>query len=222
MSDIILYDSFIESKRIKSEWHGFEPTGLPVQLFDFQKDLVTWGCKKGRAAFFADTGLGKSFMQIAWADQVAKHTSGLVLIIAPLCVAHQTIKEGAKLGINIQYCRHQSEIKITTGIVITNYERLILERMANSANDPPNKYAIAIVAEHYTPSDQDVILSDAIVRDYWRNGKWEKPLIPNTTVMQEIRRMGAYVEKKQGRALYQRTTQSRLFVPPVSRVSLPA
>ena len=124
MADSILYDSFIESKRIKSEWHGFEPVDLPVQLFDFQKDIVTWACKKGRAAIFADTGLGKTFMQIAWADQVAKHTDKLVLIIAPLCVAHQTVKEGAKLGIDIQYCRHQSEIKIETGIVITNYEML--------------------------------------------------------------------------------------------------
>lgn len=124
MTTPILYDSFIESKRLKSDWHGFEPCTLPDLLFDFQKDIVNWACKKGRSAIFADTGLGKTFMQVAWANQVSMHTSGQVLIIAPLCVAHQTVKEADKLGIKIQYCRHQSEVESETGIVITNYEML--------------------------------------------------------------------------------------------------
>ncbi len=108
------------------------------------------------------------------------------------------------------------------GREILTGQRRFLESMASSANDPPNKYAISIVAEHCVPSDQDVVLSNAIVRDYWRDGEWKKPLFPNTTVLQAVRRMGAYVEKKQGKALYARTTQSRLFVPPSSLVALPA
>ncbi len=108
------------------------------------------------------------------------------------------------------------------GREILTGQRMFLERLANNTNDPPNKYAISIVAEHCIPSDQDVILSDAIVRTYWRDGEWRKPLIPNTTVLQAVRRMGAYVEKKQGRSLYARATQSRLFVPSVSCATYPA
>lgn len=122
MADAILYDDFIEAKRLKTQWFGFEPSALPAALFDFQKDIVTWACKKGRAAIFADTGLGKRFMQIAWAAQVASHSYGKVLILAPLCVAHQTVKEAEKLGISIQYCRSQTEVR--GNIVITNYEML--------------------------------------------------------------------------------------------------
>ena len=122
MADAILYDDFIEAKRLKTQWFGFEPSALPASLFDFQKDIVTWACKKGRAAIFADTGLGKSFMQIAWAAQVASHSYGKVLILAPLCVAHQTVKEAEKLGISIQYFRSQTEVR--GNIVITNYEML--------------------------------------------------------------------------------------------------
>lgn len=116
------YDNFIESKRQKDEWFGFEPQNVNSHLFDFQRDIVQWACKKGRAAIFADTGLGKTAMQTAWAEQVALHTKGKVLIVAPLCVAHQTVVEAKKFGIEIQYCRSQAEI--TGNIVITNYEMI--------------------------------------------------------------------------------------------------
>ncbi len=78
--------------------------------------------RRGRAAIFADTGLGKTLMQTSWADAVAKHTGGNVLIFAPLCVAHQTVEESAKFGIEVNYCRKQDDIK--SGINITNYEML--------------------------------------------------------------------------------------------------
>lgn len=92
-------------------------------------------------------------------------------------------------------------------------QRLFLERVANLANDPPHKYSISIVAEHYTPADQDILLSGAIVRDYFRDGEWHKPLVKGTTVLEAVRRMGAYVEKKQGRPLYARlTNQSRVEI----------
>jgi len=121
-ADILMYDDFIGNKRTKSDWHGFNPEVINGFLFDFQKDIVTWACKKGRAAIFADTGLGKTAMQTAWAQQVAAHTYGKVLIVAPLCVAHQTVTEAKKFGIHIQYCRSQTEV--TGNIVITNYEML--------------------------------------------------------------------------------------------------
>ena len=104
------------------------PTGLaggfsvPDSLFPHQKALVSWALRKGRSAIFADTGLGKSRMQIAWADQVHRVTGHQVLILAPLAVAQQTVSEGAELGIAVQHCRDGSEV--SGGIVITNYDRL--------------------------------------------------------------------------------------------------
>ena len=67
------YDSFIGEKRTKSEWFGFEPKDLNAFLFDFQSDIVAWACKKGRAAIFADTGLGKTIMQCAWARKQMRY-----------------------------------------------------------------------------------------------------------------------------------------------------
>lgn len=91
------------------------------------------------------------------------------------------------------------------GRSIQTGQRLFLERMANSVSNPPHKYSISIVAEHYTPADQDILLSGAVVRDYFRDGEWHKPLVKGTTVLEAVRRMGAYVEKRQGRPLYARS-----------------
>lgn len=105
------------------------PTGIPHDvrlpyhgMFDHQKALVKWACKRGRAAIFADTGLGKSRMQLAWADAVRNHTGRPVLILAPLAVAPQTVAEGADIGVSVQHCRDGSEV--SGGIVITNYDRM--------------------------------------------------------------------------------------------------
>lgn len=87
------YASFIDSKTQLTGTHGFEPSELPDFLFDFQRALVTWAIRKGRCALFADCGLGKTPMQLVWADQVARHTGGRVLILAPLAVASQTVRE---------------------------------------------------------------------------------------------------------------------------------
>jgi len=118
------YDEFIRAKASEDVESGFEPTDLGSHLFDFQASIVDWACKRGRAAIFADTGLGKTAMQTEWARQVSEHTGGRVLIAAPLCVAQQTVEEAAKFGIHIQYCRHPSEIGSNTMIVITNYEMI--------------------------------------------------------------------------------------------------
>jgi hypothetical protein len=119
-----LYDDFIKRKATEDVESGFEPRDLGAHLFDFQSAIVEWACKRGRAAIFADTGLGKTAMQTEWARQVTEHTGGMVLIAAPLCVAQQTVEEAAKFGIHIQYARHQSDIHQNTRIVITNYEMI--------------------------------------------------------------------------------------------------
>lgn len=118
------YIQFIENKKITPIISGFEINHheLPDSLFDFQREIVKWALKRGRAAIFADTGLGKTAMQISWADQIVKKTNNNVLILAPLCVAHQTVKEGQKFGIDINYCRSHDAIK--PGINITNYEMM--------------------------------------------------------------------------------------------------
>ena len=116
------YSDFIDSKTSSDGCLGFEVESLNSLLFGFQIDIVKWALARGRAAIFADTGLGKTFMQCEWAKHVHEHTNGNVLIFAPLAVASQTIKEGHKLGINIKFCRDQSQIQ--EGINITNYEML--------------------------------------------------------------------------------------------------
>ena len=116
------YGSFIQAKAETSIAAGFEPKDMGGDLFDFQRAIVEWACKRGRAAIFADTGLGKTAMQVEWARQVNEHTGGDVLIAAPLCVAQQTVEEAAKFGIHVRYCRDQKDSK--PGITITNYEML--------------------------------------------------------------------------------------------------
>ena len=116
------YEDFIRAKSVNEIAHGFEPKAIGSYLFDFQKVIVEWACRRGRAAIFADTGLGKTAMQIEWANQVATHTGGRVLILAPLCVAQQTVGEAKKFGFHIEYAR--SMAATSAQIVITNYEML--------------------------------------------------------------------------------------------------
>jgi DNA modification methylase/superfamily II DNA or RNA helicase len=92
---------------------------LNQKLFPFQRDLVRWSLRKGRAAIFADTGLGKTPMQLAWAERAAERT----LILAPLAVAQQTVREGERFGVRVTYARSQSEAA-APGVTITNYEML--------------------------------------------------------------------------------------------------
>lgn len=113
------YEAFLASKRRQAPDVGVAGNGnLPAKLYPWQAAITRWGLHKGRAAIFADCGLGKSFMQIAWAHALQVPT----LMFAPLCVAEQTIEEGAKLGITIRYAHDQHEAG--EGLTITNYERL--------------------------------------------------------------------------------------------------
>lgn len=120
------YQTLLARKLATVEPAGFEPIGVRASLFQHQQALVNWAIRRGRAAIFADTGLGKSRMQIAWADAVRLHAFGRVLILAPLAVAAQTAAEGAELGVTVTHVRDQSEIDPadTRGIYITNYDRL--------------------------------------------------------------------------------------------------
>jgi hypothetical protein len=116
------YESFIASKQVADVPTGFD-CDVPIgPLFDFQAACVKWALKRGRAALFEDTGLGKTLQQAMWANYVCEHTGGNVIIAAPLCVAQQTVEEAEKFGITIKYCRHDSEVE--PGITITNYEML--------------------------------------------------------------------------------------------------
>jgi hypothetical protein len=95
---------------------------LSAGLFPHQEALTSWAVRRGRAAIFADTGLGKSRMQLAWADAVHRHTKRPVLILAPLAVAAQTVEEGAALGVEVRHAREADQVG--PGITITNYDRL--------------------------------------------------------------------------------------------------
>jgi len=118
------YQKFLDDKRFQLQPQGFEvhPKSLNPSLFEFQRDIVSMALKMGRFCGWLDCGLGKTIMQLEWAHQVAKHTSESVLILAPLAVAHQTIREGEKFGIEVKYCESQSDVR--SGVNITNYEKL--------------------------------------------------------------------------------------------------
>lgn len=96
---------------------------LPRSLFPHQTALTSWALKRGRAAIFADTGLGKSRMEVAWADAVRRFTGMPVLILAPLAVAAQTAAEAAQIGVHVAVCRDGADVD-DKGINITNYDRL--------------------------------------------------------------------------------------------------
>ena len=116
------YQSFIDSKAIRSVQVGFEPVGLSSHLFEHQRLIARWAVLRGRAAIFAGCGMGKTLMQLEWAREVAAHTQGDVLILAPLAVAQQTIREGEKFGIVASYARKPEHI--SKRITVTNYEML--------------------------------------------------------------------------------------------------
>src|SRR5574344_528275 len=116
------YKEFIKGKYLIAEKSGFEAKKINDILFDYQKDLVKWSLRLGKAAIFANTGLGKTFMQLEWAREVFEFTKKPVLILAPLAVSSQTVEEAKKINIEIRYCKDKTEIQ--NGINITNYERL--------------------------------------------------------------------------------------------------
>jgi DNA modification methylase len=117
------YEEFVAAKRRSEVATGHQPGDLNEHLFDFQHAIVSWAVRRGRAAIFADTGLGKTLMQLSWADEVASHTKGIVLVLAPLAVSEQTIEQGSTFGIEVKRVPH-GQTPTEPGIWITNYERM--------------------------------------------------------------------------------------------------
>jgi len=116
-----LYNQFLDAKTQQGADSGFEPLWLPDSLFPFQRNLVEWAIRKGRAGVFADCGLGKTLLQLCWAENVARKTGKRVLVLTPLAVAHQTVMEGQKFGIE---CSQSRDGKMPSQITVTNYQKL--------------------------------------------------------------------------------------------------
>lgn len=112
------YKSFLRAKAIIHDTQGIKPIEPHPMLFPFQRDIVKWALRRGKACVWADAGLGKTLMQIEWCRQVPGDT----LIVAPLNVAQQTIREGKKVDCEIRYCRKTEDFH--PGISIVNYEML--------------------------------------------------------------------------------------------------
>jgi hypothetical protein len=130
------YQDFLQSKKHTGIDYGIEPNFIPDAMFDFQKHITQYAIKKGRCAVFLDTGLGKTIIQLTIAKNYIQHTNKSVLIITPLAVAFQFIKEAEKFGIDdISYSK---DGKYKSKIVVCNYERL----------------------EHFNSNDFDCILLD--------------------------------------------------------------
>jgi Helicase conserved C-terminal domain len=122
------YDTFIDGKSQLGGNFGFKPTFVPDFLFDFQKDLLKWGIEKGKFAVFADCGLGKTAMQLVWCQNIVEKTNGNVLILTPLAVGSQTVREAAKFGIEVG---RSHDGKPNGKITVTNYEKLHLFNAAD-------------------------------------------------------------------------------------------
>lgn len=110
------YADFLASRSAVRTFPGLELGAAPAHLFPFQADLLRWSLRRGRAAIFADTGLGKTRLELEFARRVSRE--GRVLVLAPIAVADQTVREGARIGVEAAYCRADTGAPIT----ITNYE----------------------------------------------------------------------------------------------------
>ena len=117
------YSAFLARKALTDP-----PTGLadipelPDVLFPHQRDIVRWALRRGRAAIFAQTGLGKSLMELAWGQGIHHATGGNVLLLTPLAVAGQMVREAGKFGLAAKQCACQAEVE--PGITVTNYAKL--------------------------------------------------------------------------------------------------
>tara|TARA_E500000318_G_C3561926_1_gene213868 strand:- start:14 stop:1969 length:1956 start_codon:yes stop_codon:yes gene_type:complete len=117
------YEDFLRRKQAVDLDTGIANVpSLNSGLFDFQHAVTSWALRRGRAAVFAGTGMGKSFMEMEWAKQVNEYTGKPVLILTPLAVSGQFIDEGEKFGIEIHQAKEQSDVR--NGIYVTNYEKM--------------------------------------------------------------------------------------------------
>ena len=153
--DKLKYSEFLAAKQIKDNPSGLSDVpALNTKLFDFQKDIVTWALRRGRAAIFADCGMGKTPMQLEW----AAHVPGNVLILAPLAVAAQTKREGEKFGIKVNRCFTQADFK--PGINVTNYDRM--------AHFDPSQFSGIVLDESSILKSFDGKMRTEIIEAYQR------------------------------------------------------
>jgi Helicase conserved C-terminal domain len=117
------YAAFLDAKSQGGADSGFAPVWMPEFLFDFQREMVDWSVRKGRAAIFADCGLGKTPMGLTWASNVARKTGKPVLYLTPLAVALQTVREAEKFGVEARISR---DGRSDGHVVVANYEKLHL------------------------------------------------------------------------------------------------
>ena len=115
------YEDFLSVKTQAGADSGFPPVWMPDFLFDFQSELVEWSVRKGRAAILADCGLGKTPMELVWAENVVRHTGGRVLLLTALAVSPQIVEEAEKFGVRVT---RSGDGAAHPGITVTNYERL--------------------------------------------------------------------------------------------------
>jgi len=149
------YKEFLKRKEVVDIPTGHEPKEISSVLFDFQKDIVRWAIRRGRAALFCDCGLGKTVMQLEWAKHVHDKTGGNVLILAPLAVSTQTVRESRNLlDMPVKICADQSDVE--PGINITNYEKL--HHFDTSAFDGVVLDESSII-KHHTSKTRDQLLN---------------------------------------------------------------
>lgn len=115
------YAEFLERKSQLEGDFGFEPTFIPKGAFDFQVSMIEYAVRKGRAALFEDCGMGKTMQYLSWAQNIVERENKPILIVTPLAVAHQVVREASKFGIE---AARSGDGAVSSKIVITNYERL--------------------------------------------------------------------------------------------------
>lgn len=116
------YADFLAQKRHEAPACGFDPGPISPHAFPFQRDLIRWACRRGRAALFAATGMGKTLMELEYGRLVAGHAGGPVLLLAPLAVAQQTAREAQHFGIPARLVERPEDIG--SGVNITNYHKV--------------------------------------------------------------------------------------------------
>lgn len=121
MSEHETYEDYLRRRAQLRDDGGFAPLVIPDHLFDFQQKLVEFAVRKGRAAIFADCGLGKTACELAWAENVVRHTGRPVLLLTPLAVGQQIVKEAERFGHDAAISRNG---KVVAPITISNYEQL--------------------------------------------------------------------------------------------------
>lgn len=151
------YADFLARKTAEASMEGLTVTGIHPLLHDWQAEIVRWAAKVGRAALWADTGLGKTFMQVEWAKAMAEPCDGKALIVAPLAICHQTVREAAKLDIHATYVRDQSDA-IDPGLYVTNYE--MVERF------DPDEFTAVVLDEASILKASDGKMRNLLIRHF--------------------------------------------------------